>query len=479
MNSVRLQRLDGSSAMIPEAVFHALDRRIKGGVLTDGRPGYEAARKVWNGIYDQRPGVIVRCRSEADIVEAVTVAREYSLLTAVKGGGHSVAGHSSVDEGYLIDLSAMRDVSVDPKRRLAVVGPGARWRDVDEATQAHGLATPGGEVSVTGVAGLTLGGGIGLLRRAFGLSCDNLVSVRIVTADGTVREASETSEPDLFWALRGGGGNFGIVSSFTFRLHEVGPDIFALSVAYPMDRGEKLVRQFRDIAAEMPREVSLNLELMGVPAMPAFPEEIWGKPIVNLEGIYLGDPEVGARLLEPLRKLDEPFWDESGVSAYTAVQSSFDEFLPDGGRYFWKSHFLDRLEDSGVDRIVDWVRRSPNPDMMFVLRHLGGAVADLPEDATAFANRKAAFNLSLDNAWTDPSDDEANVAFTRQCWEDLSEIAGGGVYLNFWSEGESALVARGQQRNMARLGEIKRRYDPGNLFRKNANIKPAELVTPA
>lgn len=472
MTNVTIKRIDGEVASITAAEIRGLADGFSGTLLEPGAPGYETAREVWNGMFDRRPGLIAHCATEEDIRRTVQLASSRNLQVAVKGGGHSVAGYSAVEGGLLIDLSGMRTVSVDPDRRLAVVEGGAVWADVDAVTQAYGLMTPGGEVSVTGVAGLTLGGGIGFARRKVGLSCDNMVAARVVTADGTVRTASEDENPELLWALRGGGGNFGVVSSFTFRLHELGPTVFGLSLAYPWEAVASVLRQWRDIGALLPKEASLNLELWSVPPNPAFPEELHGTPFVNVEGLYFGDPEVGARILDPLRRFAEPLWDESGATTYQAIQTAFDPFLPNRWRYYWKSHFLNDLDNAAVDRIVEWGAKRINPGTLIVLRQLGGAVAEVPEDATAFGNRRALYNLSIDNGWERPEDDEANIAWSRQCWGDLRSIASDGVYLNFNGDNGAALLRAGAQGNVHRLRAVKRVYDPGNLFRMNANIVP-------
>ena len=474
MNTVQITTLDGSVEKITGSDVESLRKRFTGRVLLPGDAGYDGARRVWNGMYDRHPSVIASCAGEDDVVAAVEFAAEHRLLTAVKGGAHSVAGYSTVENGFLIDLSAMDRIDVDPEARTAHVGAGATWGDLDRATQVFGLMAPGGEVSLTGVAGLTLGGGMGFARRAFGLSCDNLESARIVTADGEVRTTSREEHPDLFWALRGGGGNFGVVTSFTFRLHSLGPDVFGLSVAYPLRVAEKALTEWRAFSESAPREVSLNFNIWSVPAVDAFPDELHGFPFVMLEGIYAGDPEIGGHLLDPLRRIAEPLWDESGTTTYLAAQSAFDEFLPDGKRYYWKSHFMNEMNDDAVRRIVDWADRRINPGTLIVLRHLAGAISDVPEDATAFGNRSAAYNISIDNGWNNASDDEANIAWSRECWTDLKEISANGVYLNFNADDGSRLLGAGAQANVARLREVKTRYDSENLFRLNANIEPAK-----
>lgn len=314
---------------------------------------------------------------------------------------------------------------------------------------------------------------MGIARRQFGLSCDNLVEARVVLASGEVVTARAGENEDLLWALRGGGGTFGVVSSFTFRLHELGPEVFHLSVAYPWSDAEEVMARYRDLAESMPDEVTTNLALWSIPPVPLFPEELHNTPFVLVEGMYAGDPEVGATVMAPFRQLAEPLWDEAGIKTYLEVQSAFDSFFNDGDRYFFKSHFLNHLSDNSIRRILQWATNRTNPRCLFVLRHLGGAVAKVPEGATAFANRGAQYNLSIDNSWTSPADDQRNLSWTRACWSNLEDIASGGVYLNFVGEEASELVESGMSSNIARLGELKRVYDPRNLFYSNASIRPA------
>lgn len=456
--------------------------RARAGISTlalPGETGYDAGRTVWNGMFDRRPALVARCHDETEIAAAVRFARDYGLAFAVKGGGHSVAGHSAIDDGLLIDLSPMREVRVDPDRRFATVQGGALWSDVDRETQRYGLMTPGGEVSLTGVAGLTLGGGVGLCRRKFGLSCDNVASYRVVTATGEVVVASEYENSDLYWALQGGGGNFGIVSEFTFRLHELGPRIFALSVAYPFESAAAVARGWRDLADSMPDEVSTNFLVWSIPPLPDFPEEMHGMPIVLVEGFYAGDPERGSRVMAPFAQLAEPLWNESGEKDYAEAQAAYDGFFNDGDRYFFKSHFIDELGDGAIDEILSWAARRVNPNTLFVVRHLGGAVAARADHESAFANRGAGYNLSLDAIWSDEADDTRNIDWMRACWDALRPLATGGVYLNFAGTEDGALVDRGLGANMARLAEVKAAWDPQNLFRRNANILPAAAPTAA
>jgi FAD/FMN-containing dehydrogenase len=463
---------------LSDATASELQSMLLGRVLRPGEPDYESTRRVWNGLIDKRPALIAQCRGVADVIAAVAFARAQDLLVAVRGGGHNVAGFATCDGGLVIDLSQMRGIHVDPVARRARVEPGVRWGELDRETQVFGLATPGGEVSITGVAGLTLSGGVGYLRRKHGLSSDNLISADVVTADGQVLRASREEHQDLFWALRGGGGNFGVVTSFEFQLHEVGPEVMAMTVAYPLAAAESVLRAWRAFAREAPDEVTTAAMLWSVPAVAEFPEPLHGQDVVILDGMYAGSLERGASVFKPLRELGEPLFDLSGPSTYLAVQSALDWVVPDGRSYYWKAVNLQHLEDDCLGRILSWTKRRPSPGDLVVLRQLGGALARVPPDATAFGNRHAPFNLSIDAMWDDPLaasvTSRAHIEWARAFWKDMQAFSDGGVYLNFPGFGEEgeALTRAGTGDNFARLREVKATYDPTNLFRINQNIRP-------
>jgi FAD/FMN-containing dehydrogenase len=451
---------------------------MRGETFAPGDGGYEAARAVWNGLIDRRPGLIVRCTGAADVIDAVGFAREHGLLVAVRGGGHNVAGTAVCDGGLVIDLSAMRGVRVDPAAGTAR-GGGATWGDLDRETQAFGLATAGGVVSTTGIAGLTLGGGLGWLRRAHGLSCDNVVSFDVVTADSRLRTVSETREPDLFWALRGGGGNFGVVTSFEYRLHPVGPMVTLCAPLYaaePPDAAARVLRAWRDAVAEAPDEITAEALFWTVPAAPDFPEEAHGRRVIVLPAVSIAPPEEAERSLAPLRELGEPVADLSGPIPWVALQTAFDALFPAGElRYYWKSLYLSALGDDVIDVLVARAVDRPSPATLVAVWLLGGAMARVPAEATAFGRRDAPFMISVDSTWAEPAESERNVAWTRELWSDLQAFSSGGVYLNFPGLGEEreALVRAAYGDNYARLVELKGRYDPTNLFRSNQNIPPA------
>ena len=400
---------------------------MSGAVLDPADPAYGEARRVWNGTIDRRPVLIAQCRSADDIVAAVAFARQHDLLVAVRGGGHGVAGYAVCDDGLVIDLSSMHDVEVDADARTVRVQPGARWADVDRATQPHGLATPGGEVSATGVAGLTLGGGMGYLRRKYGLSCDNLVSADVVTADGRKVLASEREHPDLFWALRGGGGNFGVVSSFVFRLHPVGPEVATLTPFFPIEDARRVLFAWRAFTESAPDEATTAFAVWVLPDDPGLPEPLRGLPACVLDGLYAGAPEAGEALFRSLRAVATPLIDMSGRTPYVEAQSGLDALFPDGDLYYWKSLFLDELSDDAIEQILARSQTRPNPRILVILRHLGGALGHVAPDATAYSNRSAQYMLSIDGAWSDPAETERNIAWLRDFWSAMRPFSNGGV----------------------------------------------------
>jgi FAD/FMN-containing dehydrogenase len=434
-------------------------------------------RSTFNAMHDGQPEVAVSCSTTAEVVEAVKLARERGYAVAVRGGGHSIAGLSTIEGGMLIDLAPMNGVEVDPDRRIAHVGGGAIWSDVDTATQEHGLVAPGGVVSDTGVAGLTLGGGYGWVRRKYGLSCDSVVEAELVTADGEVLKASADENADLYWAIRGGGGNFGIVTSFTFALHPLGPEVAFSATFYPIEEYAQVLRGWREYVESAPDEVTAVCVSLTFPMNPELPEAIHDRPVVIVGGVYTGDVEEGLRITEPLRNLGTPLFDMSGPTPFTAVQTGFDPLFPRGQlRAYWKSQYLDELSDGAIDVIAAKAQERPAPLTLMNVFSMGGAIARVPEEDTAFATRSAPYMVSIDGMWTDAADDADNIAWTRATWEAVKEFGTGEVYLNFTGradEAPSAGVDTALGRNMSRLAEIKAKYDPENFFAVNDNIRPA------
>jgi FAD/FMN-containing dehydrogenase len=411
------------------------------------------------------------------VVAAVNRAREENLRVAVRGGGHSIAGLSAIEGGMLIDLAPMNGVEVDAERKRAKVGGGALWSDLDNAAQAHGLAVPGGVVSDTGVAGLTLGGGYGWLRRKYGLSSDNLVEAELVTADGNVVKASADENPDLFWAIRGGGGNFGVVTSFTFQLHEVGPEVAFAATFYPLEEAAEVMRRWRSYVESAPDEVTSTCVTITFPANPELPEAIHDRPVIIVGGVHTGDVEAGLAEMQPLRELGTVLFDMSGPTPFVGVQSGFDPLFPrDTLRAYWKSQYLDELSDEAIDTIAAKAQDRPAPLTLVNTFHMGGAIARVGEEDTAFATRTSPYMISIDGMWNEAGDDEANVAWVRSTWSDIGEYGTGEVYLNFTGladEDATAGVDSALGRNLGRLAEIKAKYDPDNFFRINNNVVPA------
>jgi FAD/FMN-containing dehydrogenase len=442
---------------------------------------YDAARRVWNGMIDRRPRLIVRCQDVADVIEAVNFAREQQLLVAVRGGGHNVAGSAVCDGGLVIDLSPMKDIKVSPYLNRARAQGGVTWGELDEATQAFGLATPGGVVSTTGIAGLTLGGGVGWLRRKHGMSCDNLLSVDVVTADGALRTASPEENPELFWGLCGGGGNFGVVTSFEYRLHPVGPEVMFVGALYPLERAREVVTFWRDFMRDTPDEVSSQAVFWSVPDDPAFPEQLHGRPVVALVAVHCGSVAEGQQVLQPLRELGEALLDLSGPAPFAQVQQLYDPFFPaETLHYYWKSLELESLDGPVLERIIAAAESRPSPRTLIPIWHHGGAMSRRTAEETAYGDRGNEFLLSIDSTWDDPDEDERNIRWTREFWRDMHRFSSGSLYLNFGGfgeEGEALVQAAYGPQTYARLVALKDRYDPDNLFRLNHNIRPTRETT--
>ena len=475
MGTLKTLTLDGAEALVDDAIVETLAGQLDGELLRPEAAEYDTARRVWNGMIDRRPALIARCASVADVVASVTFARETGMVVAVRGGGHNVAGSAVCDGGLVIDLARLNAVTVDPTRRIARVQGGARLGDVDRATQAHGLATPLGVISETGVAGLSLAGGMGWLRRLHGLSCDNVVSAEVVTADGEVLTASADENPDLLWALRGGGGNFGVVTSFEFALHPVGPDVSVAFVLYPGERAHEVLSFFDAYMAGAPDEVSPIAFLGRVPAAEPFPEAAWGQPFAAIAGLHPGAPEVGERVLRPLRELGDPIADFSGTMTYVEAQTLLDEEYPDGGNYYWKSLEFAALTPELIERAIAHADTAPADHSTVDIWYHGGAMSRVAPDATAFGDRALVLFGYEANFGADEQADE-NVGWVRDCIDELRPLSTGGAYLNFpgfFEEGDELLRASYGEANYARLAGLKRRYDPANLFRLNGNIKPA------
>jgi FAD/FMN-containing dehydrogenase len=477
MSEVRLRSLSGEPVKISESAVGALQADLRTRLLQPGVEGYETARQVWNGMIDGRPSLIARCTGVADVMASVKFARDNQLLIAVRGGGHSVAGHSTCRDGFVIDLSLMNSVRVDPIKRTVRAGGGATWGDVDRETHIFATATPGGVVSTTGVAGLTLGGGYGWLRRKFGLSCDNLLSADLVTADGELITASRTENADLWWGLRGGGGNFGVVTSFEFQLHPAGPEVFYAATVYPAESASEVLHKWCDFVTASADEVTSDATLWTVLPDPQFPEEIHGRDILLVEGVYAGPAHQGERALDGLRRLEEPLEDLSGPLPYPALNMALDAVFPAGQWHcYWKSLYLEELGPEAVSSVVDWSSRRPSKSSLVPIRHLGGAMSRVPTAESALGDRSSPFLLSIDSTWEDPAATDENIAWTREFWRDMGRFSSGAIYFNFpglLEEGET-LLKNSFGANYEKLVDLKNKYDPGNLFRLNQNIKPSQ-----
>lgn len=479
MTEIRLASLQGGIITLGSDSIAALRESVRGDVCLAGEPGYDEARTIWNAMIDRRPGAVVRCKGAADILRAVRLAREHGLLLAVRGGGHNIAGNAVCEGGLLIDLSLMRSVRVDPFNRTARVEPGATLGEFDREAQAFGLATPLGINSTTGVAGLALGGGFGWISRKFGLAADNLISADVVTAEGELVRASAERNSDLFWALRGGGGNFGVVSSFEFRLHPVGPMAMAGLIVHPFARAKELLAGYREVAANAPDELTVWAVLRQAPPLPFLPAEVHGKDIVIFAACYLGEESDGKRALEPLRALGEPIADVIGMMPFAGWQTAFDPLLTPGAHNYWKSHNFAELSDGLVDTLTSNVANLPTGECEIFIGQLGGATGRVATDATAFPHRDAKFVMNVHTRWRDKADEQRSVAWARELFAEAAPYATGGVYVNFMPEDETDRVASAYGPNYARLAALKAKYDPGNLFRLNQNVAPSAAQRPA
>ena len=450
-----------------------LKKGFKGKVITPDDHEYEESRKIWNGMVDKRPAIIARCAGTQDAVKAVNFARDNGIQLAVRGAGHHIAGNSLCDDGLVVDLSHMRAVKVDAAAKRAVVEGGATLADFDAATLAHGLATPVGINSTTGIAGLTLGGGFGWLSRKYGMTVDNLESAEVVTAKGETVRASASENPDLFWALRGGSGNFGVVTKFEFRLHKVGPDLLSGLIVYPFADAKRVLQQYRDFYAKAPDELTVWTVLRKAPPLPFLPAEVHGKEVVILALLYAGDPKKGEELIQPLRKFGKPLGEHIGVQPFTAWQKAFDPLLTPGARNYWKSHNFTTMADGLIDVVIEYVKKLPSPHCEIFFGAIGGATTRPSPDATAYAHRDAKFVMNVHGRWETPAEDERCIAWSRDYFRASAPFASAGAYVNFLTADETDRVKAAYGPNYDRLAKVKRKYDPENLFRTNWNVKPA------
>jgi len=466
MIDLRVATLTGPETVLSEAAVEEFRANLRGQLICPGDDGYDEARTIWNGMIDKKPALIARCAGVADVIDSVNFARANDLLVAVRGGGHNVAGNALCNDGIVIDLSPMKGIRVDPVQRTARAEAGLTWGEFDHETQAFGLATTGGVSTTTGVAGLTLGGGSGWLMGSHGLACDNLLSVDVVTADGRLVTASESQNADLFWGLRGGGGNFGIATSFVFRLHPVGEEMGGM-VIHPLDSAVELIRFYATFARSSPDELS-SMAMFAI-----LPE---GERVVAIAVCYNGPVEESERVLKPLRDHGTPLADMIGPMPYTQVQCMFDEGFPAGQQNYWKSNYLSGLDERAIGLIVEYMRRCPSPGSAVTIERIGGAVTRVGKEATAFNHRDAGNNLVIVGLWPDPTAAEENVTWVRDLWNAMAPYSSGGVYVNYLGQesdgGSGRIEAAYGPEKYARLVALKNKFDPTNLFRLNQNIRP-------
>jgi FAD/FMN-containing dehydrogenase len=474
MAGVTFAGSDGATWAPNPDVLESLRGQLRGTLCFPGEPGYEQSRTIWNAMIDRHPAAIVRAAGTADVMRSVNIAREHRLLLAIRGGGHHIAGNAVCDGGLMIDLTPMKSVRIDPSNSTARVEPGVTLAEFDKEAQAFGLATPLGINSTTGVAGLTLGGGFGWLSRKFGLTVDNLLSADVVLAKGALVHASPDENEDLFWAIRGGGGNFGVVTSFEFRLHAVGPEVTAGLIVHPFSNAKQLLRGYRDVVMRAPDDLTCWVVMRKAPPLPFLPREVHGKEVLVLALCYVGDPEEAQNVLAPLRALGQPIADAVGPAPFAAWQQAFDPLLAPGQRNYWKSHDFVELADEAIDLLTTYVGRLPSPDCEVFIGHLGGAVNRQATTATAYPHRDVNFVMNVHTRWGDASQDRTCVGWARELFDRMTPHATGGVYVNFMPEDEAQRVSRGAYgSNYERLSRLKAKYDPDNLFRRNHNIQPA------
>ena len=475
---MKAKSVDGKEIDLSQDVFNGLKTRVRGPVLISGDAGYEDSRTVWNSMIDRRPAMIVRCVGAADVIECVKFAREHNLLLCIKGGGHNIAGLAVADGALMLDMSLMRGVWVDTQRRIAHAQAGCLLGDVDRETQLHGLASVLGFISLTGIAGLTLGGGIGYLTRRWGWTADNVAGMDLVTGDGRLIRASNDENADLFWGLRGGGGNFGIVTGIDYMLHQVGPEIVGGVVAWPASEAPRVLELYRTLAAQAPPEMTLVALMRPAPAAPWLPKEVHGTPIVALLACHTGDVSEGEKAVAPIKSFGKPIGDIMIRRPYVQMQSLLDATQPKGRRYYWKSEYLPGIEPALLEQFIEHAGRIRSPYSAVVLFQMDGALNRLDQAHSAVGNRDARYLLNITGAWDTPDDDAANIEWTRDAWNDMKRFSTGGTYINFLTEDEGVeRIEAALGGALEQLSQIKAQWDPENLFRTNRNIQPVQLRT--
>jgi len=448
-----------------------LKAKLDGQISLPGDSAYEKARTVWNAMIDRRPAGIVHCTTADDVIHAIRFAGDHDLQISIRGAGHNIAGNAVCDGGLMIDLSAMNMVRVDANKKRAFVGPGATLADFDQEAQKHGLATPVGINSTTGISGLTLGGGFGWLTRKYGMTIDNLVAADLVTANGEKLRLSESENPDLFWAIRGGGGNFGVVTQYEFRLHAVGPQILAGLIVFPIGQAKQVLQQYRQFTASAPEELNVWVVLRHAPPLPFLPPDVHGKGVIVLPLFYAGDPKEGEKLIEPLRKFGNAYGEHIGAMPYVDWQKAFDPLLTPGARNYWKSHNFTELKDEAIDCVISFATKLPSPQCEIFIGFIAGAANRVSADAMAYSSRDAKFVLNVHARWDEPGQDQSCIGWARAFFEASKPYASAGAYVNFMTADEADRVAAAYGANYQRLVNIKKKYDPNNVFRANQNIR--------
>jgi FAD/FMN-containing dehydrogenase len=458
---------------VSSSAIEELKAAVRGQLLLPGDANFDEARRIWNAMIDRHPAMILRCAGAADVRRGVAFARDNGLPLAVRGGGHNIAGSALCDDGLVLDLSSMKSVHIDPAARRAYVEPGATLRDFDHEAQAFGLATPLGINSTTGVAGLTLGGGFGWLSRKFGMTVDNLLSADVVTADGELLHASADSHQDLFWAIRGGGGNFGVVTRFEFALHPVGPLVYGGLVVLPIEQAKNALLQYRTAAEQMPDDLSVWTVSRLAPPLPFLPPEVHGKPVIVFAMCYTGPIENGPAAVQAVRGFGTPVGEHLGPMPYAMWQQAFDPLLTPGARNYWKSHNIGAISDGLIDALLDAIGKLPSPQCEIFFGQIGAQTSRVPVEATAYSSRDTQYAMNVHGRWDDASDDERCIGWARAFSDASAPFALGSVYVNFMTQEEGGRVADAYGPNYERLAAVKKQYDPHNLFRHNQNIRPA------
>lgn len=458
---------------IPKEKIQNFKSRVKGQIVLPTDSTYDEVRRIWNAMIDRQPALIVQCGEADDVPQAISFARENGLEISIRGAGHNIAGNALCDDGMMIDFSAMRDIRADPGSQRAYVEPGATLADLDETTQSHGLATPVGINSTTGIAGLTLGGGFGWLTRKYGMTVDNLVSVEAVTANGKRIRASEDENGDLFWALRGGGGNFAVVTQFEFKLHRVGPEVLAGLAVFPFDQAKQVLTQYREFVELAPEELNVWTVLRKAPPLPFLPEQVHGKEVVVLVAFYTGEPAQGRKLIEPLLRFGDAYGEHIVAQPYIQWQKAFDPLLAPGARNYWKSHNFIELSDGALNSMIEFAAKLPSPQCEIFIGLIAGAANRVPANAMAYGHRDAHFVLNVHGRWDENTEDQRCIAWARAFFQATAPYASAGAYVNFMTGEETDRVAAAYGTNYHRLAQIKKQYDPDNVFHVNQNIKPA------